>query len=302
MWSRNGPNALPTSRVRAAATQGAEVDPTTRTRPSPAGATRPGAAADEPDRDDHPTSGANDSRTGLSVVVVGCDGSWTGPGGAGSGYVVASGTTRLLLDAGPGTFANLQHWIDPASIDAVVLSHHHPDHWTDLNALSTHAHLVLGRQGVPVYAPAGLAELSGLTDSSVIEWHRVTDRDTVQIGAMACSFFRTDHSFETLAVRVDAAGRTLGYSADTGPGWPLAELGIDLDLVLSEATYTFEYEGTADHMSGRQAGEQARRAGAKRLVVTHRWPTVDPEALAAEVEGAFGRPVEQAAIGKEFVL
>jgi ribonuclease BN (tRNA processing enzyme) len=71
---------------------------------------------------------------------------------------------------------------------------------------------------------------------------------------------------------------------------------------LSEATYTFEHEGTADHMSGRQAGAQARRAGAKRLVITHRWPTIEPAELASEAELAFGGPVEQAVIGKEFVL
>jgi ribonuclease BN (tRNA processing enzyme) len=82
----------------------------------------------------------------------------------------------------------------------------------------------------------------------------------------------------------------------------LAELGTDLDLLLTEATYTFDHEGTADHMSGRQAGAQARRADVARLVITHRWPTIDPATLLGEVEEAFGRPAEQAAIGKEFTL
>jgi ribonuclease BN (tRNA processing enzyme) len=243
-----------------------------------------------------------DARSGLSVIVVGCDGSWTGPGGAGSGYLVVSGATRLLLDAGPGTFANLQQCIEPASIDAVIISHGHPDHWTDLYALSTHALLVLGRRGIPVYAPAGLAERAHLADSPAIEWHEVGDGDTAQIGLLACAFFRTDHSVETLGVRVDGGGRALGYSADTGPGWSLVELGIGLDLVLSEATYTVDHEGTAHHLSGRQAGEQARKAGAKRLVVTHRWPTIDASAVVLEAEETFGSPVEQAEIGKEFVL
>ncbi len=229
--------------------------------------------------DDSPArSGA--AGQGLSLLVVGCDGSWTGPGGAGSGYVVASGGTTVLIDAGPGTFANLQLHVDPAALDAVILSHRHPDHWTDIHALATQATLALGRRGIPVYAPAGLAELAGLTRSSAVAWHQVTDGDTVAIGALGCTFRRTDHTFETLAVRVDGGRRALGYSADTGPGFSLAGLGADLDLLLSEATYTFEHEGTADHMSGRQAGAQARKAGAKRLVITHRWPTVDPAAVA----------------------
>jgi ribonuclease BN (tRNA processing enzyme) len=215
---------------------------------------------------------------------------------------VVSGETTVLLDAGPGTFANLQQCVDPGSIDAVVLSHHHPDHWADLHPLSTHARLVLGRRRLPVYAPAGLAERARLADSPVLGWHEVTGGDSARIGNLECTFRRTDHSFETLAVRIETEGVALGYSADTGPGWSLGELGTGLDLVVCEATYTFEHEGTAGHLSGRQAGDKAREAGARRLVVTHRWPTVDSVALAAEAEGAFGGPVEQAEIGKEFML
>ncbi len=251
---------------------------------------------------DDSTAGHRTTADGLSLIVAGCDGSWTGPGGAGSGYLVVSGGTTVLLDAGPGTFAHLQQCVDPATVDAVILSHHHPDHWTDLHALATHAHYALGRRDVPVYAPAGLAEQAGLADSSALRWHQVTHGDVVAIGTLACSFRRTDHTFETLAVRVDGGDRALGYSADTGPGFSLAELGTGLDLLLSEATYTFEHEGTADHMSGRQAGAQARKAAAKRLVITHRWPTIDPAVLATEAEAAFGDPVEQAVIGKDFVL
>ena len=215
---------------------------------------------------------------------------------------MAVGGTRLLVDCGPGTFANLQLHLDPSTVDAVILTHHHPDHWTDLYALATHARFVLGREHIPVYAPAGLAERARLEDHAALCWHIVTGGDSVSIGDVACTFFRTDHTFETLAVRMEGAGRVLGYSADTGPGWSLTELGADLDLVLCEATYTAEHEGTAGHMSGRQAGEQAHRASIRRLVITHRWPTMDAAAVTAEAVAAFGAPVEQAVIGKEFVL
>lgn len=239
---------------------------------------------------------------GLSVLVLGCDGSWPGPGGAGSGYLVRSARTTLLLDAGPGTFANLQRFADPASVDAVVVSHRHPDHWLDLHGLATHARFVLGRTGIPVLAPADVAGRSGLAGSKALGWRSVGDGDGEQVGDLACTFHRTEHGPETLAVRVDGGGRSLGYSADSGPRWPLGTLGPGLDLVLCEATYTSAHEGTAGHMSGRQAGEQARRAGTARLVLTHRWPTVDADAVAREAEVAFGGPVEQAAIGKEFRL
>ncbi|HEY1988105.1 MAG TPA: MBL fold metallo-hydrolase [Acidimicrobiales bacterium] len=239
---------------------------------------------------------------GLSLLVLGCDGSWPGPGGAGSGYLVRSGTTCVLVDAGPGTFANFQRLADPARLDAIVISHHHPDHWTDLYGLATQARFVSGRTGIPVFAPRGVAQRAQLEDAPALDWRTVTDGDRIDIGDIACGFHRTEHSRETLAVRMDSGARSLGYSADSGPGWALADLGTELDLVLCEATYTTDHEGTAGHMSGRQAGEQAKRAAARRLVVTHRWPTVEASAVITEAEETFGARVEQAVIGKEFKL
>ena len=208
-----------------------------------------------------------------------------------------------MLDCRPGTFAALQTLLDPAEVDAVVITHHHPDHWTDLYAMDTQARF--GRRGghpCPSTPRPRWRHRAGPDRTPMLDWRDVTDGDRAGIGEASCAFHRTDHVEETLAVRVDGAGRALGYSADTGPDWSLDVLGTGLDLLLCEATYTAEHEGTAGHLSGRQAGAAARAAGARRLVITHRWPTVDAEAVAEEAEAAFGGPVEQAAIGKELTL
>ncbi len=240
--------------------------------------------------------------TGLSLLVLGCDGSWPGPGGAGSGYLVRSASTTLLVDAGPGTFANLQRFVDPGSVDGVVLSHAHPDHWTDVHGFDLFARYVTGRSRIPVFAPDGLEKRAAMSGSSALTWHIVGDDHRITLGDLQCTFVRTDHRPETVAVRIDGGGRSLGYSADSGPGWSLGELGPALDLVLCEATFTSKHEGVAGHMSARQAGMQARSAGARRIVLTHRWPTVAASAVADEATVSFGGPVEQAEIGKEFTL
>lgn len=238
----------------------------------------------------------------MRLTILGCDGSWPGPGGAGSGYLVSTERTRVLVDAGPGTFARLQEELDPAVLDAVVLTHHHPDHWADLMMIDAHARHALDRHGIPVYAPAGVVARSGLDGSPSFAWHPVTHGDSIELGGLGITFRRTDHSLETLAVRIDGDVTALGYSADTGPGWPLSDLGSGLDLALCEATYTMEHEGTARHMSGRQAGEQARQAEVRRLVLTHRWPTIEASAVEAEARARFDGPVEHAASGKGFEL
>jgi ribonuclease BN (tRNA processing enzyme) len=134
----------------------------------------------------------------------------------------------------------------------------------------------------------------------VFAWHDVAAGDRVEIGGLAVSFSRTDHPVETLAVRIDCEGRSMAYSADTGPGWSFAELGSGIDLALCEATLDLDHEDTTQHLSGRQAGAMAERAGVAHLVLTHFWPTHDPASIARDAQAMFSRRLSTAAIGKEF--
>jgi ribonuclease BN (tRNA processing enzyme) len=242
----------------------------------------------------------------LTLTVLGCDGSHAGAGGAGSGYLVRSWTTgtTVWLDAGPGTFANLQRFCDPHSLDGIVLSHEHSDHWSDLAGFVTAAKHTLGwtRRPVPVLAAPGVERRLGKEAEGILAWQTVGDGEGADVGGLRLRFSRTDHGPVTLAVRLEGDGATLGYSADSGPEWSLEALGSGLDLALCEATYTQDFEGTAQHMSGRQAGRSAKAAGARRLVVTHRWPTIAGGALRAEAVEAFGGAVLQAAVGHGYSL
>lgn len=237
----------------------------------------------------------------LSVTVLGCDGSYPGPNGACSGYLLACGGTRIWLDAGSGTLANLQEQLPIEALDAVVISHQHPDHWTDLEHLAVASRWVLKRPAIPVYAPEDLSSLLRVgVAAETLEWHHVRDGDRVEIGAMTMSFSETDHVATTLAVRVDGGGRSLGYSADTGPGWDFTELGSGLHLALCEATYLSDHEGSIPHLSARQAGLSAKKAAVERLVITHLWPRVDKAEARAEAAASFGADVTVAAIGERY--
>ena len=236
----------------------------------------------------------------LDVTVLGCCGSYPGPGGACSGYLVRGDATTLWLDAGSGTLANLQRHVGLFDVDAVVLSHEHPDHWSDLEGYRVACAYVIGRSGVPVYAPAGVGAALHAEPAPTFDWHVVADGDQVQLGGLRLRFSRTDHPPETLAVRIDGEGRSMAYSADTGPDWSFEALGPDVDLALCEATYLSEHEGTAGHLSARQAGSMARRAGVPRLLLTHMWPTMDPAAIEAEAAAAYGGAVELAQTNRTY--
>ena len=242
----------------------------------------------------------------LTLTVLGCDGSHAGPGGEASGYLVRSWATgtALWMDAGPGTFANLQRFTDPFRLSAVVLSHEHVDHWSDIEGFVTAARWVYGFDGppIPVFAAPGIAARLSQDPEGVLDWREVGDGDGADVGDLRVTFSRTDHPPVTLAVRVQGPTGAIGYSADTGPDWSFSALGPGLDLALSEATYTAEHEGTAGHLSGRQAGANAKGAGVGRLVITHRWSTIAPAAVLAEAIDSFGRHVDVAAVGRGYSL
>ncbi len=237
---------------------------------------------------------------GLSVTVLGCDGSYPGPGGAASGYLLRGGGATVWLDCGPGTLAALQTHVGLHEVEPVVVSHEHPDHRNDLEGFHVACAYVVPRQGIPVFAPAGVRQRGYHTGPPTLDFTDLADGSRFEVGAMAFTASRTDHGPETLALRVEAEDRSLGYTADTGPGWSPARLGPPLDLLVSEATYSADHEGESQHLSGRQAGRLAREAGARRLLLTHLWPVTDRAALRTEAEAAYGAPVELAEAGATY--
>ena len=240
----------------------------------------------------------------IRVTVLGASGSYPSPGGACSGYLVEGAGTRVWVDAGSGTFANLQrHLPDLASLDGIVLSHAHPDHWADVLGYQVVVRHIHKREGVPVFGPSDLhlmlQAIHGPTDPE-LAWTSVSDGMTAKLGGFGLTFSRTDHQGETYAVRLDVDGVSVGYSADTGTGWALSALGPGLDLALCEATLEPEDAGSIPHLTAAEAGATAKEAGVRRLVLTHFQPGVDREQARALGSEAFGGPVEVAVEGSSF--
>jgi len=243
---------------------------------------------------------------GLTLTVLGCDGSYAGPGGACSGYLVSAQDTHVWVDCGPGTLANLQQHVDLDALTAVVVTHSHPDHWSDLPAAYNALGYYFDRTGVPVYGTSDTRErlrvAKGGDIDGVFEWHTITDRSSFDIDGVHVSCAVTDHPVETLALRVESGRSAIGYTADTGSAWSVTTLGPDLDLLLCEATFPEDRAGEFPHLTASEAGSAAAAAGVDRLVLTHLLPGSNHDVARDHGTRAFGREVEIATIHARYEL
>ena len=204
--------------------------------------------------------------------VVGCSPAWPNPGGSHSGYLLEAGGDRILLDCGPGVLPRLRSEEGWPRLDAIVVSHFHLDHCGDLVPWLWGS-LMGGAPPAPVlYIPqGGRPDLDALA-SRFDEAFDVREYD----GPFDAAGFRvTPHRVAhyaqpTWGLRVERNGVTFAYSADTGPTDVLVELALDADLCLCEATLSEPESEPRGHLTHEEAAAYAQRAGAKRLLLTHR--------------------------------
>jgi ribonuclease BN (tRNA processing enzyme) len=249
----------------------------------------------------------------MRLTVLGCAGSFPGPDSACSAYLVEADGFRLMLDFGTGSLSALQRYATLRSVDAILLTHLHADH-----ILDACSYIVVRRYApegpypvLPVYAPAGAEErLAGAYGSvgegpldDVYEFYDLTPC-TFELGPFTVTAERVNHPVETYAIRLEHEGRALAYSADTAPCEALVRLAQGADLFLCEASYLDGMDNPPDlHLTGRDAGEAATKAGVAKLVLTHLVAAWGSEALAHEAaSSAFGGPVEVARAGARYTV
>ena len=261
----------------------------------------------------------------MRVTVLGKSPSWQDAGGACSGYLIEEGETALLLDCGNGVFGKLRQHRDYTEIDGVVLSHLHADHFLDLVPYSYALTYAPRQQPVPVppwpgtehparprlIAPGGAVETfrrvvgawgnEDLVEKAfAIEEYEPSSRP--EVGELRLRFAEVPHFTETFAVEIsNTRGSRFTFGADCRPGEEIVEFARDTDLLMIEATLPRpERTGVRGHLTPQEAGDHARRAGAKRVVITHISDELDEVWARKQASEAFGAPVDVAAGGATY--
>jgi ribonuclease BN (tRNA processing enzyme) len=235
----------------------------------------------------------------MRLTVIGNSGSYPGPQSSASCYLLEAEqdgrTWRILLDMGNGALGSLQKYADASAIDAIFISHLHADHCLDLCGYYVmrkyHPDGALPR--IPVWERGRWAGFDFIAYGD----------DAVQYGPFTVTVRIVVHPVTAYALRVEAGGRVLAYSGDSGTCDALEDTARDADLFLCEASFMEGAPNPPDlHLTGAEAGQTAADAGSRRLLLTHIPPWHDPEKVLAEAVGAYDGPVELATPGTTYHL
>jgi ribonuclease BN (tRNA processing enzyme) len=264
----------------------------------------------------------------MKLTVLGKSPAWQDAGGACSAYLVTEGDTALVLDCGNGAFAKLREHHDYVDVDAVCISHMHADHFFDVCPFAYALLLAPRQQPVPVaghpgtdrparprlIAPPGARQIlrtvvgvwgdEGLIEAA-FELEEYDTESRLEVGPLRLRFATVPHYILTHAVEISSVetGGRLVFSADCSPNDELVDFARDADVLLIEATLPRpERTGVRGHLTPAEAGEHARRAGAKRVVLTHISDELDPDWAREQGSDGFGAPVDLACDGATYEI
>ncbi|TAK02020.1 MAG: MBL fold metallo-hydrolase [Chloroflexota bacterium] len=237
----------------------------------------------------------------MRLTVVGAGPAYSDVVGAvGACYLVRSGPHAIALDLGHGAFAGLAARIPPEQLDAIVISHLHPDHFVDLVPLRHYLWYHLSPAArVRVDAHRDLADRLDALHAEPGFTARALDVVPLEpgvrdIGPFSVQAARVTHTGDSFGFRVsEGSGGGLVYSGDVGRAADLAPLVRPGDTLLVEVSFgPGPVPPGAAHLDGPAVGAFASEAGAGRVLLTHLLMGRDRPATIQAVKDRFPGPVE----------
>ncbi len=218
----------------------------------------------------------------MKLTVLGNNGPFPSAGGACSGYLLTEGRKKILLDCGNGVLSNLFKFTGFENIDAIILTHLHSDHISDMMVLRYAIQIKASRglieKPLDVYAPPEPAEeFERLDIKDIFNLKPISEDLLLSFDDMRLGFREMKHPVKCFAVSADKGDKRFVFSGDTAWNKNIIEFSKGADLLLLDAGLLDRDKvgGDVPHLTARECGIVAREAGAKRLLLTHFWPEAD---------------------------
>jgi len=202
------------------------------------------------------------------------------------GYYLETEDTGILIDCGSGVLRQLDRAErDFSSLDAVFITHAHPDHIADLLPL---IHALLATPGLtikkplPIFGPPEvgtfiemcISSLMGRIKELPIVFHESGGK--IDIKDIFVFSSRTMHSVNSFAYRFEQGERSVVITGDSDYDSRLVEFSMKATLLVADCSFLDE-EKVAGHMVPRECGLLAKEAGVRTLILSHIYPSQYPE-------------------------
>ena len=246
----------------------------------------------------------------IELTLLGTGSPIPAPDRAGPATLVRAGDATLLVDAGRGVLMRLAAvGVGAQQLTAVLLTHLHSDHITDLNDVITTSWVmsfaptplrIIGPPGTQQVVDAILASLApdiayrlahhdDLTWAPLVDVTEVAAGEVLDDGTVRVTAAPTDHRpvEPTVAYRVDHDGRSVVLAGDTVPCAGLDGLCAGADAlvvtairadVIAQVPLPRLQDILDYHSSVEDAARTAARAGVGVLALTHYVPAPGPGA------------------------
>lgn len=240
----------------------------------------------------------------MKITVVGFWHAYPEAGEAASGYLIEEEGYSVLIDCGSGVVSNVQRYIKLEHIDAVVLSHYHNDHVSDMGAFHYFRLLQPYIQEAPAKPVRVIGHkqdqngFEGLSYKNIVEAEAYDEGEPLQLGPFTFYFYAVQHAVPCFAMKIAGGSGSLFYTADTSYFKELADYAEGVDLLIAEASLYSGQDGSGPgHMTSTEAAEIASRAAVKELLLTHLPHFGSHETLLEEAGSVYEGPVYLASSG-----
>ncbi len=203
------------------------------------------------------------------------------------GYYIEAEDCQLLVDCGSGTLLQLERaGRSYKNLDAVFITHRHPDHFADLMPF-IHALMytpkftrkkdlfIFGPNEFTDYYDKAIATVLGKPADFTIRLHTIIDR--LEFGPFHVFTERTLHSANSIAYRLEYGGKAVVFTGDADYDQKLIEISIATDLLVADCSFP-DADKVKGHLSAKECGIIAKKAGAKKLLLSHLYPADTPDA------------------------
>ncbi|MCL3776756.1 MULTISPECIES: MBL fold metallo-hydrolase [unclassified Actinomyces] len=271
----------------------------------------------------------------MKLTVIGCTGSMSGPASAASSYLVqATGAGQdgeeliysVVLDLGPGSMGQMLRYLDPADLDALLISHCHADHMVDMVGMHVYRrwHPAGALRPVLTVGPSELLHrLNGVdgtpeteTYATEFDFRTAVPGESFQVGPMTITPYTALHPVEAYGYRIEGPSEEVGpegrrrtvclaFTGDTDLCEPICEMADGVDLLLAEAAFVEGRDTVRGmHLTGKRAGQlaagtagQVPRRPVGQLVLTHIQPWTEHRIPLRNAALAYEGPLEAATAG-----